>query len=42
MVVLLLALLLQMALLLRFFPDYWERVALTALGLVAVGVVLET
>jgi hypothetical protein len=40
--VLLLTLLLQAALLLRFFPDFWERVAFTALALVAVGLVLET
>ena len=40
--VLLLALLLQAILLLRFFPDFWERVALAALGLVAVGLALET
>jgi hypothetical protein len=41
-VLLLLALLLQAALLVRFFPDSWERLALAALGLVALGVVLET
>ncbi len=39
---LLLALLLQAILLLRYFPDFWERVALAALGLVAAGLVLET
>ncbi len=39
---LLFALLLQAILLLRFFPDFWERVALAALGLVAAGLVLET
>jgi hypothetical protein len=39
---LLLALLLQAALLIFFFPDFWERVALAALALVAVGLVLET
>ena len=39
---LLLALLLQAALLVFFFPDFWERVALAALALVAAGLVLET
>ncbi len=39
---LLLALLLQAALLIIFFPGFWERVALAALALVAVGLVLET
>jgi hypothetical protein len=36
------ALLLQASLLVSFFPDFWERVALAALALVAVGLVLET
>src|SRR6185437_5266522 len=39
---LLLALLLQAALLVVFFPDFWERVALAALALVVVGLALET
>ena len=39
---LLLTLLLQAALLVVFFPDFWERVVLAALALVAVGLVLET
>jgi hypothetical protein len=42
MVVLLAALLAQAALLLRFFPGWWERVALAALGLVALGLAMET
>ncbi len=41
-VTLLVALLVQAALLVRFFPDFWERVALAAMGLVAVGLALET
>jgi len=41
-VTLLLALLVQAALLARFFPGFWERVALAAMGLVALGLVLET
>lgn len=41
-VVLLLALLVQAVLLVRFFWNLWERVALAALGLVAVGLALET
>lgn len=40
--VLLLTLLLQALLLVLFFPNFWERVALAALALVAVGLVLET
>ena len=39
---LLMALLLQAALLLFFFPGFWERVALAALALVALGLGLET
>ena len=39
---LLLALLLQAALLIYFFPDFWQRVVLAALALVALGLVLET
>ena len=39
---LLVALLLQAALLVIFYPDFWERVGLAALALVAVGLVLET
>lgn len=39
---LLAALLVQAALLARFFPGFWERVALAALGLVALGLALET
>jgi hypothetical protein len=42
MAVLLLTLLLQAVLLVLFFPDFWERVVLAALALVAVGLVLET
>jgi hypothetical protein len=38
----LLALLVQAALLVRFFPAFWERVAVAALGLVALGLALET
>ena len=41
-VVLLLALLAQAGLLVLYFRDYWERAALAALGLVALGLVLET
>lgn len=41
-VTLLLALLVQAALLVHYFPEFWERVALWALGLVAVGLGLET
>jgi hypothetical protein len=40
--VLLLTLLLQAVLLVLFFPDFWERVVIAALALVAVGLVLET
>ncbi|HEV2115827.1 MAG TPA: hypothetical protein VGR48_07370 [Terriglobales bacterium] len=39
---LLLALLGQAVLLVRFFPAFWERIALLALGLVALGLALET
>lgn len=42
MAVLLLALLAQAALLARFFSEFWERTALSALGLVALGLALET
>lgn len=42
MVVLLLALVAQAALLARYFPGFWERVALAAIGLVAIGLTLET
>lgn len=41
-VALLLALLVQAALLVRYFSEFWERVALWALGLVALGLALET
>ncbi|MGE5726613.1 MAG: hypothetical protein ACM34G_15635 [Acidobacteriota bacterium] len=41
-VTLLVALLVQAALLVRFFPGFWERVALAAMGLVALGLALET
>jgi hypothetical protein len=41
-IVLLLALLVQAGLLVLYFRDYWERAALAALGLVALGLVLET
>jgi hypothetical protein len=40
--VLLLALLAQAGLLVLYFRDFWERAALAALGLVVVGLVLET
>ncbi len=40
--VLSLVLLLQAILLLHFFPEFWERVGLAALGLAAAGLVLET
>jgi hypothetical protein len=40
--ILLLALLIQAALLVRFFRSFWERMALLALALVAVGLALET
>lgn len=41
-VALLLALLVQAALLLQYFPEFWEQVALAAMGLVALGLVVET
>ena len=40
--ILLLALFVQAVLLVRFFRNFWDRVALAALGLVAVGLALET
>ncbi|HJS99627.1 MAG TPA: hypothetical protein VJ756_11075 [Terriglobales bacterium] len=40
--ILLLTLLLQAALLVLLFPNFWERVVLAALALVAVGLVVET
>ena len=40
--VLLLALLAQAALLVAYFPGFWERIALSAMGLVAAGLLLET
>lgn len=42
MIVMLLALVAQAALLARYFPGLWERVALAAIGLVAIGLTLET
>ncbi|HEU5337059.1 MAG TPA: hypothetical protein VFU27_13905 [Terriglobales bacterium] len=41
-VILLLVFLIQAALLVRFFRNFWDRLALAALGLVAVGLALET